>query len=290
MRLASVVGACTHPLGIRYEGGTRAPITTSKISRSASAGLLWLLILTATTVPSACSALPNAKAAETNSSFFPGSIRISTPGIAAIEIPAGGLPTEGAATGTYFQPAFSKVTYSDSQNARPSSAPWDMSGSYRWPANGFTAPTMACWRAGPSVRGVFSFSNASWAFAASALASSPRALASATAFSNVLACSLALAASAVASAMCASDSAWTLSATLYSTKEEARETARAAAPNTAPTNISRSPQRSQTDAGNPQSIDWSVIAFFIYMTIFAAMAIATGFFSILAIRKRRGRF
>ena len=129
-----------------------------------------------------------------------------------------------------------------------------------------------------------------WAFAASALASSPRALASATAFSNVLACSLALAASAVASAMCASDSAWTLSATLYSTKEEARETARAAAPNTAPTNISRSPQRSQTDAGNPQSIDWSVIAFFIYMTIFAAMAIATGFFSILAIRKRRGRF
>jgi hypothetical protein len=155
-----------------YWRGTRAPIRISRISRSASLGLLCLSLFTITTVPSACSALPKASAAGVNSCSLVGSKRISTPGAAAIGIPAGGLPTPGCpfAIGTYTQPELSNVTYKDSQKAIPSSAPCETAVRYRWPANRLTTPVMARWRSGPNVLGVLSFSSANWASTARATA------------------------------------------------------------------------------------------------------------------------
>ena len=54
--------------------------------------------------------------------------------------------------------------------------------------------------------------------------------------------------------------------------------------------ISQSPYKFQTDTGNIQSIDWSVIAFFIFMIVFIATAILTGVLFIFTIIKKRGRF
>src|SRR5208283_5195851 len=64
-------------------------------------------------------------------------------------------PTEGepAGGGRYIHPAFFNVTYIDSQNASPSSAPWEMATLYRCPPNGATALATNCWRSGPSVLG-----------------------------------------------------------------------------------------------------------------------------------------
>lgn len=141
--------------------GLCAPITIKKISRSASLGLLCLSLLTATTIPSACSAFPNAKAAGVSSFSFAGSKRISTPGIAAIGMLAGGSPIVGGpAGGTNTQPAFFNVAYSDAQNAGPSSAAWEMATRYLWPANCLTDFAIAFCRSGSSVRGAFSLVNA----------------------------------------------------------------------------------------------------------------------------------
>jgi hypothetical protein len=160
-RQASASGAAA-----RYGGGTRAPIEIIRILRSASLGLLCCSLLTSTTVLSAWSAFPSARAGGSTCALLPGSKRISIPGIAAIGTPAEGLPKPTVA-GKYIQPARSNVAYSDCQNARPSSAPWEITARYRWPLNGATAAAMTCWRSGPSVRGALSLSSANFAAAVS---------------------------------------------------------------------------------------------------------------------------
>ena len=156
-----------------YCGGTRAPILIKRISRSASFGLLCLSLFTATTIPSAWSALPKANAAGVISLSLAGSKTISTPGAAAIGIPAGGFPIAGwpGAIWTYTQPAASNVPYSDSQNAIPSSAACEIAARYRCPANCLIAALMTRCRSGRSVRGDLSLSSANRASAALAFAS-----------------------------------------------------------------------------------------------------------------------
>ena len=157
-----------------YCGGTRAPILIKRISRSASLGLLCLSLFTATAIPSAWSALPSARAGAVSSLSRDGSKTISTPGAAAIGIPAGGSPMAGwpGDIGRYTQPAASNAPYRDSQNAGPSSAAWEMAVvRYRCPANAAVAAVTKCWRSGRSVRGVFSLSSANLASAVRACAS-----------------------------------------------------------------------------------------------------------------------
>ena len=147
----------------------------------ASLGLFILSLLTATTVLSACIALPKASTAGSIAASFVGLKRISTPGAAAMGIPAGWTPTAGwpGGMGMYVHPACSSAEYKDSQKAMPSSAAWETAARYFWPANGRVASATNCWREELSVLGVLSFSRANCACAARALASAARASAAA---------------------------------------------------------------------------------------------------------------